>query len=454
MLLASERVGPATLQLYAGVCPLCLKADREERGGPLDTRHYMRNWWSLPQITSCPAHSCAILLRCHECGRRLLHRLNGSMCVNCKAQLCDAPIEAVNAHASSYLVGRLGAQEGRPQPLLDGLPWNVAAAAIRYVGIISLDPHTGDPRRLTNADLAGIDSAGLKLLDDWPNGFVGLVTTLREARKSRGFKRLLRWLGRPAPEFAPFRSIFDEMVPGRCRRPPGMLLSGVETARALGVGHGPFERLVKGGLVPPSPGHTGWRHGFYRQADVDALLRDLFDRAPLVTSSPSAVPITETGRIARIGVSDVVRAIQSGRVRVAGLAPGIGGLSRVLVEPAELLALLPGRIPWKDVASRLQVSQSASIQDAVAFGILKPPTRVGVTFYFSEQDLQECLATYTSVRALRLRMLTPIDPRSLINAMRRAGLKSVCYLKHGGHIFSRPAAETLLPRIGYQLAAP
>lgn len=452
MLLGAERVGPATLQLYAGVCPLCLEADREQRGGPPNTRPYMRNWWSLPQVASCPTHGCAIVVRCHECGGRLLHRLNGATCGRCGVELRQAPVQWADASASSYLVGRLSSVGGRSHPLLDGLTWSTAAAAIRKLGRIALATPIGQRRqRLGNVDRARIDSAGLALLDDWPNGFVQLVADLRENRKSPQFKRLLSWLGRSAPDPDPFRSIFDEMVPGRLRRPSDVqLLSGVEAARALGVGHGPFERLVKGGVISPSLGGAGERHGFYRRDEIDALLHSL-STAPLATHSASAVPITDAKRIVRIGVVDVIRAIQSGQIDVAGIAHASTGLNRILVKPADLVAFIPGWVPWKEVTSRLKLNQGASARDAVAFGMLKPPKRVGISYHFREEDLQECIAKYASVRDLRLRMVSPIDPRSLINEMRRAGLRSVCKLKRGGHIYLRSAAEALLPRLGYPL---
>ena len=121
------------------VCVACLRDDlrlHDHTAGPTSCCH-RRFWWDLRAIDVCPRHSAWLVDQCLSCGQRLtLLPADVRFCA-CGADLsCVEPelVDAPEARADAYILGRLLGMPHRAIPALDGLALGQATALMFSLG--------------------------------------------------------------------------------------------------------------------------------------------------------------------------------------------------------------------------------------------------------------------------------------------------------------------------------
>ncbi|WP_235889349.1 hypothetical protein [Glacieibacterium frigidum] len=201
------------------VCVGCLRQDaaaaaaRSRAWAP-----YLRDWWQVAQLGSCPKHRLGLLGVCPGCSSPLdLRRPLAGRCrcgEDLLAAVCTSlPPEQVEADA--YLLGRLGKWHGRAVPLADGLSFGSAAGLALNIGG-SLDPNLGFNRTWRpGVDRSRYGSIGLQILEEGWDAFDralgeiwSIATAVRVRRRLVGtYGRLQHWLNfEKASDLEPFRT--------------------------------------------------------------------------------------------------------------------------------------------------------------------------------------------------------------------------------------------------------
>jgi hypothetical protein len=139
--LLNARVDNKVLSTVGRVCPDCLRADLEEREGPIGCRPHRRVWWDLRAVTTCPIHGVLLIDTCPACGGQLSRELAAPRYCRCgfdlSGQVPDT-LDPLDLTADRYLVGRLGGVERSTHALLDRMPLHVAATAMIRIGRVAL----------------------------------------------------------------------------------------------------------------------------------------------------------------------------------------------------------------------------------------------------------------------------------------------------------------------------
>jgi uncharacterized C2H2 Zn-finger protein len=138
--LVSRSGSMATTCNFARICPDCLRADVEERDGPIPCRPWRRSWWDVAKISSCPRHGRVLLASCPACGRIFRRSdLSPAHCICGHHVLEDRtePVEPDSRIGDAYLVGRLGGGPRIAHGFLDGLAFADAAEVMQWLGGIA-----------------------------------------------------------------------------------------------------------------------------------------------------------------------------------------------------------------------------------------------------------------------------------------------------------------------------
>lgn len=201
------------------VCVGCLRQDAA--AAPARSRAwapYLRGWWQVAQIGSCPEHRLGLLGVCPGCSSPLdLRRPLAGRCgcgedlpaVEC-ARLSPEIVEL-----DAYLLGRLGRWSAHAVPLVDSLSFGSAAGVALNVGG-SLDPGLRFNRTWRpGADRWRYGSIGLGVLEEGWDAFdreLGEIRSIATADRASGklagtYGRLQHWLNlEEAPDLEPFRA--------------------------------------------------------------------------------------------------------------------------------------------------------------------------------------------------------------------------------------------------------
>lgn len=171
-------------------CPSCLRGDLRgsvESDGPRPSRPYVRAWWCLRDVHTCPVHGCLLVARMELTSktRRTDHFWEEWI------ELPQCPIPEKDLMADRYMMGRLGAGRTISVDVLDDLPLGDASAVITWLGeLATVGTSPMDIRSLPFADAARARSNGLALAMKWPGRLMRKLDQLvRDAPSSaRGLK--------------------------------------------------------------------------------------------------------------------------------------------------------------------------------------------------------------------------------------------------------------------------
>ncbi|MCD1645401.1 TniQ family protein [Aurantimonas coralicida] len=169
----------------ARACPRCIGSDLRYGSGPRAFRPYVRAWWCLRDVQTCPIHLCA-LARVHtqQDGAEPLPFWKACEGID------SAPVPASDVEADRYVLGRLGAMPELTHPILDGLPLGEASALLSWLGELANGTEPTDIRSMSPGDAARFRSKGLELAGEWPGRIHARLLELLHGRPqaARGFK--------------------------------------------------------------------------------------------------------------------------------------------------------------------------------------------------------------------------------------------------------------------------
>lgn len=217
--LAGQSVLSGRLAIQGRVCVGCLRDD--VAAAPPWTAEwapFLRDWWQVAQIASCPIHLLPLVGSCDACRQPLdMRRPRAGRC-RCGADLLaavPAALPAKDVVADAYLLGRLERGPRIEIPLLDMLGFGSAAGLALNLGV-SLDPsvpfnRTWNPgwHRARHAS-RGVDvlSGGWDAVDAALSVVRRISSEDRRTYKLVGrYGRLQHWLGfDDAGDLEPFRA--------------------------------------------------------------------------------------------------------------------------------------------------------------------------------------------------------------------------------------------------------
>lgn len=297
---ASVLSGRAAIQ--GRVCVGCLREDAEcapEWRRPWSP--FLRDWWQVAQVASCPRHLMPLIGSCPACGDPIDMRRPAAARCRCGSDLLaieTEPMIDADVRADAYLLGRIERGPSGSVPLLDALSFGSAAGLMLNLGV-SLDP--GVPfRRTWNPDAVDRSRHSARGLEALSQGWEGLDATLSSVREISctdrhtlklvgRYGRLQHWLNMDrSADLDPFR---DRMVDHARRNGAasdstvffGARLIGAErttmnaAARIIGRHPGPIHRMLKAlGLADQATG--GARHDLVATA-VLPRVKQAFDDA-------------------------------------------------------------------------------------------------------------------------------------------------------------------------------
>jgi len=172
--------GPA-----ARACPSCIRSDLRYGSGPRAFRPYVRAWWCLRDVHTCPVHLCALArLHAQEVGAKPL-----PFWKTCEG-IASVSVPASDVEADRYVLGRLGVMPERTFPILDGLPLGEASALLSWLGELANGTEPTDVRLMSPGEAARFRSEGLGLAREWPGRIHARLLELLHGRPevARGFK--------------------------------------------------------------------------------------------------------------------------------------------------------------------------------------------------------------------------------------------------------------------------
>lgn len=197
------------------VCLDCLEDDVTGRPGDIEIRPYLRDWWQVAHISSCPWHLTRLIGICPECNEHLnMRRARVAFC-SCGHDLRTGLRErdaAETAMADRYLLGRLGRAPPESVELLDPLSFDDASGMMLAVGVAATDGLRPGRSWNPGSDRGLLASRGLRILRrGWP-AFDDLLSKVlggasRRAQSLGPYGYLQRWLTiESAKELEPFRA--------------------------------------------------------------------------------------------------------------------------------------------------------------------------------------------------------------------------------------------------------
>lgn len=208
---------------FARICPDCLRADVEERDGPIACRPWRRSWWDLAKISSCPRHGRVLLASCPACGRIFRRSdLSPAHCV-CGHHVLEDRTEAVAPDSRSgdaYLVGRLGDGPRIAHSFLDGLAFVDAAEVMQWLGATARWGRSILAwRHQDMAERARTMTAGYAVCQDFPGRLQEMLDAMiavcpcKRLTPHGVYGHMQTWLGVAThPAFDPIREIVRDHV--------------------------------------------------------------------------------------------------------------------------------------------------------------------------------------------------------------------------------------------------
>ncbi|HYD30809.1 MAG TPA: TniQ family protein [Azospirillaceae bacterium] len=155
------------------------------------------------------------------------------------------------------------------------------------------------------------------------------------------------------------------------------LIGAPEARRLLGLSKAPFLDLVRVGLVkavrgPGVDGHALW---LFRRADIRQVLDSLLLGAPETVPGPEHIGFRKALRAATYrgrSVTDLVRAITGGSLRVAGADPRTSGVERCYFDADAVLAFLGGGRAYTDwTVSVEEAGAQLGLKGQVAYHLVR-----------------------------------------------------------------------------------
>lgn len=260
---------------FARICPECLRADIEQRDGPISCRPWRRSWWDLAKISSCPRHGRVLLASCPGCGHIFRRSyLSPAHCI-CGHNVLDErsePVASDSRIGDAYLVGRLGGGPRITHSFLDDLTFADAAEVMQWLGGAARCGRSIVSWRHQNlAERARTMSAGYAICEDFPDRLEEMLDAmiaacpLKRLTPQGVYGDMQKWLGLAAhPALEPIRDVIRNHVVKhvpitgatmlfRNPVPTGELTTLGALAKLLGVSP---ERVGKAasalGMIPPS----------------------------------------------------------------------------------------------------------------------------------------------------------------------------------------------------------
>ncbi|UXC90286.1 hypothetical protein EGM87_14715 [Sphingobium sp. RSMS] len=176
------------------VCLGCLRDDHEAFDGPLDSRPYRRNWWIIPNISSCPYHALPLLDACPNC-QSAFNPLQSPIRCNCNPhfdlrQFAQVRLDEEALDHDRWLLGRIGVGEKVAHELLDSMSPDTASRLCFIVGASSKKNCLIIKRNITSKMAAEFNNAGWTILNDWPKNFHAALDGIVFSRKQDGPKNV------------------------------------------------------------------------------------------------------------------------------------------------------------------------------------------------------------------------------------------------------------------------
>lgn len=199
-------------------CPACVREDLETRRGPKDVRPFVRLWWLVGTIETCPIHHVRLVCSSRENDRLVsgdfAHylRTNPDEVSALYRERQPTPPSAVD----EYQYRRLN--DAHTNPFLDSLPFFGAIELCEMIGGMDISGPVfrrdiAPPEKLCEARERGfvILSSGIDGFNEWLDRTVASLWTGRRPGNSSVYGSLYRWLSRKSrdPDFQPLRDAVE-----------------------------------------------------------------------------------------------------------------------------------------------------------------------------------------------------------------------------------------------------
>lgn len=211
--LAFHWKGVGGRQDHRRFCAGCIQSDLAEGrqiGSSPKQCAYVRNWWNVMLVRTCPQHLLLLSDACLHC-RSPIGDLSWPMelCPTCSRQVLPDPTHMVpesSVEADRYLLGRLGVMETMSVPFLDALPLSDASELIWRLGLarIALEGSALPLSKRSASITAHAASIGLGICRRGADGIRDLFGEMLDERPkgsisepSHVYGSLYVWLSRP-----------------------------------------------------------------------------------------------------------------------------------------------------------------------------------------------------------------------------------------------------------------
>lgn len=263
--------------------------------GPAYTRSFVRFWWLVGTIETCPIHHTRLVYS----ARKFDRHLNGDFSSYLRNNLDEViALQKDQKHLSpstsdNYQLARLRGE--RRYPFLDSLQFHVAVKLSEIIGnmqMVGLDKPSVDPEDLRNARERGFEVSigGVSEFNKFLSGF---LSNYWDSRKPSGGGRiygtLYRWLAHhPNDDFAILRNLLREHAIQNLPLGPGDDFFGEITERRLHSVHSAAKQcqmhpkrlrklLIAKGVVHPHQIDRSDDRVVFNASSVEAFLTEISD---------------------------------------------------------------------------------------------------------------------------------------------------------------------------------
>lgn len=276
-------------------CPACVMRDISSGVGPAYTRSFVRFWWLVGTIETCPIHHTRLVYS----SRKFDRHLNGDFSFYLRNNMDEViALQKDQKHLSpstsdSYQLARLRGERRYPFP--DSLQFHVAVRLSEIIGnmqMVGLDKFSNDPEDLRNARERGFEVSigGVSEFNKFLSGF---LSNYWDSRKPSGGGRiygtLYRWLAHhPNDDFAILRNLLREHAIQNLPLGPGDDFFGEITERRLHSVHSAAKQcqmhpkrlrklLIAKGVVHPHQIDRSDDRVVFNASSVEAFLTEISD---------------------------------------------------------------------------------------------------------------------------------------------------------------------------------
>lgn len=311
-------------------CPACVMGDISSGVGPTHTRSFVRFWWLVGTIETCPIHYTRLVYS----SRKFDRHLNGDFSFYLRNNMDEViALQKDQKHLSpstsdSYQLARLRGE--RRYPFLDSLQFHVAVRLSEIIGnmqTVGLDKFSNDPEDLRNARERGFE-VSIGGVDEFNKFLSGFLSNYWDSRKPSGGGRiygtLYRWLARNSADddFASLRNLLRTHAIQNLPLGPGDDFFGEVTERRLHSVHSAAKQcqmhpkrlrklLIAKGVVHPDQIDRSDDRVVFNAGTIEAFLTEISDN------------LSPTVAAKRLGVSPLVlkQITAAGHIR---MFPGAG----------------------------------------------------------------------------------------------------------------------------------